>query len=466
MAPTSSTQTLSGASVFETIPGLNAPPRVRSRWQLRVLAFVCIFGFAFFLSSLVWVPWQQSIVGSGKVIVLSPMQRPQNLETPIKARLAHWYVQEGQVVEKGELVADLAEVDSKYLDDRQQERIENQKEALSNQLEAGRDRIKALEGQLKSLESYREAAIRGAGQKIQQAEQKLSQENTARQALAQNLETTKLNLKRVRTLHKKGIKSRRDLELAELSQVKAVTSLQKANSVIQVARQEQEVASIEREKVKAELSAKIAAIRAYAAEGAEKLAKTESEIQKLNNVLSNLQARVAQRQIRAPMTGRIVRMLKVGTGETVKPGDVLAVLAPETTDRAVELFVSGNDAPLVTPGRHVRLQFAGWPALQFSGWPSVAVGTFGGEVAVVDAVDDGKGRFRVLVIPDPDPLPEDEKQPWPDPSYLRPGAKVSGWVMLDVVSLGFELWRQFNGFAPTLKEAPKGPSKIKAAKRK
>ena len=46
-------------------------------------------------------------------------------------------------------------------------------------------------------------------------------------------------------------------------------------------------------------------------------------------------------------------------------------------------------------GRKVRLQFDGWPALQFSGWPAVAVGTFGGEIAVIDPVAGPDGRYRV-----------------------------------------------------------------------
>ena len=61
----------------------------------------------------------------------------------------------------------------------------------------------------------------------------------------------------------------------------------------------------------------------------------------------------------------------------------------------------GNDVPLVTVDREVRLQFEGWPAIQFgSGWPNVALGTYGGRVAAVDATDNGKGKFRVLVRPE------------------------------------------------------------------
>lgn len=136
-----------------------------------------------------------------------------------------------------------------------------------------------------------------------------------------------------------------------------------------------------------------------------------------------------------------MRVVTKQGGELVKPGDVLAVLVPDTQERAVELWVNGNDIPLVTPGRSVRLQFEGWPAIQFAGWPSVAVGTFGGTVAFVDAADDGNGRFRIVVVPD-------REEPWPATRFLRQGTRANGWVLLDRVRLGYELWRQFNGFPP------------------
>ena len=446
---------------------LGTPLRVKGFWQGSILAALTLLSLVIGAAGLVWIPWQQSVVGSGKVIVLSPMQRPQNLEAPIKARLAQWHVQEGDIVEAGELVAELAEVDVKYLDDRQVSRMQVQRAALEDQLDAGEGRITSLTKQIGSLHEYRKVSIASAEQKVLQTIQKLAQKQQALAAAEQNLVTTKLNYERTKTLVERGIKSQRDQELNDNYLVKAETEKQKAVADVQVSRQDQAVAELERDKISAELDAKISATEAYLAEAREKVAKTRTEIQKLDIYIASMKARVAQREVRAPIAGRVVRLLKVGATETVKEGDVLAVLAPDTPDRAVELFVSGNDAPLVTPGRHVRLQFAGWPALQFSGWPSVAVGTFGGKVSVVDAVDDGAGRFRILVVPDLEAIEKHGDSPWPDPSYLRPGAKVSGWVMLDVVSLGFELWRQFNGFAPALdkvpSEKPKGP---KAAKKK
>jgi hypothetical protein len=40
--------------------------------------------------------------------------------------------------------------------------------------------------------------------------------------------------------------------------------------------------------------------------------------------------------------------------------------------------------------------------------------------------------------------------------YLRQGVRANGWILLDEVRLGYELWRQFNGFPPVLSGAPTG----------
>ena len=155
----------------------------------------------------------------------------------------------------------------------------------------------------------------------------------------------------------------------------------------------------------------------------------------------------------APVSGTVLRLTANGPGEFVKPGDVVAEIVPDTNSRAVELWVSGNDMPLITPGRKVRLQFEGWPAVQFVGWPSIAVGTFGGVVSFVDATDNGKGEFRVVVTPDPD------DEPWPQTRYLRQGVRTNGWLLLDEVSVAFELWRQLNGFPPTIAQRAENTEK-------
>jgi len=149
-----------------------------------------------------------------------------------------------------------------------------------------------------------------------------------------------------------------------------------------------------------------------------------------------------QRQVVvAPADGYIQQLLSGNSSSSIKKGTKLAIFVPETTTPAVEIFVSGNDVPLIHIGRKARLEFEGFPAFQFSGWPDIGFGTFEGQVVSVDSVASKGGKFRVLISP----LNNDA---WPSDKILRRGAKVLGWVQMNRVTLGYELWRQFNGFPP------------------
>jgi hypothetical protein len=167
--------------------------------------------------------------------------------------------------------------------------------------------------------------------------------------------------------------------------------------------------------------------------------------------------RVQQRAVRAPCAGRVVRLNRVGAGETVVAGTVLATIVPGTEDRAAAILIRDFDAPLLSVGNPVRLAISGWPSLQFMGWPSIAVGTFAGKIAVIDAVDDGRHFYRIIVVPDHEAIAKKKEEPWPSVKYLRPGAQATGWVLLSNVPLWYEVWRQFNGFQPTV-PAPKTDS--------
>ncbi|CAM9855488.1 unnamed protein product, partial [Chrysoparadoxa australica] len=137
-----------------------------------------------------------------------------------------------------------------------------------------------------------------------------------------------------------------------------------------------------------------------------------------------------QRQlVTAQRDGTILSTIHGGGSVFVNEGDALAVFVPENLEPAAEIFIDGNDLPLVQPGRHVRLQFEGWPAVQFSGWPSVAVGTFGGKVYSVDPSVNKSGKFRVLIVPE-------EHEEWPSTLFLRQGTRVLGWLLLDTDRLG------------------------------
>lgn len=404
--------------------------------------------------ALIFVPWQQSVTGYGRVIVFSPMDRPQNIEAQIPGRLIRWNIVEGQTVSAGEIIAEIEDIDSKFLAGDQVARLESQRSFLQSGLSQSVMRESALGGQLGDLEKSRNLAIPAAEQRFHQAQDRVlvAQQNV--QQARQTVTTSELNLKRLQELFEKGLRSKRDLELAELDLVTSQTRLESMVAALDVAERDWQVARLDKDRVIADTSAQLNGVRASLASVRETIAKGNSDLQKLQVDIGNVAQRANQRLIKAPRDGRIVRVMRVGQGETVKAGDVLAVLAPTTNDQAVELLLSDYDAPLVSVGRQVRLNFAGWPAVQFVGWPSVAVGTFAGKVKVMDATDDGKSRFRIIIEPDTEAIKSGREEPWPTLDRLRPGAEVNGWVMLDTVSLGWELWRQFNAFPPTVNRGP------------
>jgi multidrug resistance efflux pump len=159
-------------------------------------------------------------------------------------------------------------------------------------------------------------------------------------------------------------------------------------------------------------------------------------------------ARQSEQIVRAPRDG-FIQSLNAGDAATfINAGDVLATFVPEAAERVIEIFIDGRDVALVKPGDQARIQFEGWPAVQFSGWPSVAVGTFGGRVIAVDHSAQVNGRFRVLIAEE-----RLDGFAWPEERYVRFGAVVQAWVLLETVPVGYEIWRQLNNFPPQLPAA-------------
>jgi multidrug efflux pump subunit AcrA (membrane-fusion protein) len=164
----------------------------------------------------------------------------------------------------------------------------------------------------------------------------------------------------------------------------------------------------------------------------------------LNRADVNL-SRQSSQIVRAPRDG-FIQSLNAGDAATyINAGDVLATFVPDGAARVIEIFIDGRDVALVRPGDQARIQFEGWPAVQFSGWPSVAVGTFGGRVISVDQSAQIDGRFRVLIAEE-----KLDGYAWPEERYVRFGAAVQAWVLLETVPVGYEIWRQLNNFPPQL----------------
>jgi len=413
---------------------------------------VASFFFVAFIS--LFLPWRQTITGTGKVTVFSPMNRPQTVNSQINAKLVKIYIHEGDWVERGQLLIEFEELDEKFLDKSQLERLKAQRLAYLDKRNAVERLISTLERQINSLVRVQSAVVPNADIEIRQTEDKLTASQQKLRAAEQNYKTAQLNFTRSEKLFEKGLISKRDLELAELAIVKSRSEYEASTAELNIASRDITQSQLGLTKVSAEGALKVQEAEAKLAQSFEKLADINSEIFKLDINLANLESRISQRKIYAPVDGQVVRLKVLGQGETVKSGSEILTIVPKTSDQAVELYISDVFAPLVSVGREVRLQFSGFPALQFSGWPSVALGTFPGIVKVIDANANENGEYRILVQPDYKRIKANKDKPWPKGDFLRPGSNVVGWVILDEVPVWYEFWRILNGFPPTVISNP------------
>lgn len=238
-------------------------------------------------------------------------------------------------------------------------------------------------------------------QLIERLQAERSQYLNKRLAVEQAQATAEIDMQRMQGLFEKGLVAQRDYELARI---------------------------------------KVDGLRGDVAEAAAALNRIEVSL-----------SRQSVQVVRAPRDGVILHVNGGDAATFINAGAPVATFVPDNAERAVQIDIDGRDVALVTPGASARLQFEGWPAVQFSGWPSVSVGTFGAKVLSVDPSADRAGRFRVLLVVDTeDPIA------WPEERFVRYGAKVRGWIQLDTVPAGYEVWRQLNNFPPNLVEQESG----------
>lgn len=393
-----------------------------------------ILGLAIAGALCLLLPWQQNIRGDGRVTALSPADRPQTVVSTIDGRIEQWFVAEGQYVNAGDSLLRLGEVKDQYFDPLLAQRYGTQITAKEQENAAKLDKVDALTRQIAQLEQ-------GLVFKRQQVRYKINIDSAEVVAAEVALQVAQRQLEGQQALYDQGLKSLTELEQRRLKLQESVAKLQSAQNKLISSRVELSAVEAEYGKEIAKAQADRSATLAEYSSGVGALAETQSKA-------SAFDVRRNYYVLRAPQSGYVVRALKAGIGEQVKAQEAIVTIMPGDPSLAAEVYVSANDVVLLRKGQQVRLQFDGWPALQFAGWPSISVGTFGGRIQVVDYTVSVGGKYRVLVVPDP------AEEPWPNANLLRQGSGVFGWAMLNEVPVWFELWRQLNGFPPSLPGVP------------
>lgn len=386
------------------------------------------------------LPWTQNVQSKGKVTTLRPEQRPQTIQSTIAGRIEQWYVQEGELVEKGDTIVFLSEIKAEYFDPDLVSRTEQQVSAKEGSIVAYDSKVTALENQIEALRAeldYKERQLRN---KIRQTELKIISDSieVERAIIDDSVAVRQFN--RTKELYDDGIKSLTDLEDKRVKMQSTRAKLVAARNKYETSINELDNARLALSTVLYEYNQKIAKAESDKFSTLSNRYDAEASANKLRIEASNYERRSQFYYITAPQNCYITKAIKPGVGETVKEGDGIVTIMPADYELAVELYIKPMDLPLIQIGQEVRFIFDGWPAFIFSGWPGQSFGTYRGQVFAIDNTISDNGEYRILVAPD-----EREKD-WP--IELRPGSGAQGIALLNNVPLWYEIWRRLNGFPP------------------
>jgi multidrug resistance efflux pump len=398
------------------------------------------WGLFFVLVFILFVPWTQNINTSGIVTTQFQEQRPQQINSIIPGKIIKWWVKEGDFVQKGDTIVELADTKDDYLDPRLIERTNDQLIAKKQKVDFYDSKITNIKGQIVAIEEgfkLKESAIRN---KIQQLERKILIDSAELSAAKIDLEVGTNQYNRAGKMLNDGIISLVDYERRTQSFNKAKAGFQEKQQKFLNTKQDVLIARIELNTLKQDVNDKLFKLKGDIANSNTEKSTVIAEVAKNENELSNYRIRGGQKWLVAPQTGQIIKAKKAGINEIVKEGEMIVEIVPNSFKYAVELFIKPMDLALINKGQDVRLQFDGYPAIVFSGWPNSSYGTFAGKISAIETNRNENGQFRVLIIPDM------SVKNWP--SNLKIGTGAQGFALLNDVPIWYELWRQLNGFPP------------------
>lgn len=403
---------------------------------------IILLGSLFCLACIIlFLPWTQNIRAKGKLTSLNPQNREQQIHSMISGRVEKWYVNEGQLLKRGDTVVFISEMKPDYLDPFLIEKTARQAEAKKASVASYKEKAQALSNQIDALKKNKKLKLLQAENYLKQAALKVTSDSIDYQTAVVNLEIAQNQFERQENLYKQGLKSLTDLQKRKQKLQESVNKKIAIQNKWLVSQNEYINARINLNAIENEYLEKIAKAESDHMSAVSNILQAEADYNKLSIQESNYVKRSGFYAITAPQDGYVTRALVVGIGETVKEGQPIFTFVPAHYDLAVEMYVRPIDLPLIRENANVRLQFDGWPALVFSGWPGLSFGAYDGKIVAYDKVAGPNGNFRVLVVPE-----GEDARPWPE--LLRIGSGANGIALLNRVPVWYELWRNLNGFPP------------------
>jgi len=384
--------------------------------------------------SFLFLPWEQTVKGQGVISAYDPTQRPYAISATINGFIDEFHVEENQFVKKGELLFTMIDLDRNYSSRLKQ--IENK---YQEQLENTYKQVLLSQEKKQNLSEYLDIGLKVYVQKLEQTKDKIKSLHLKKITLEKSYEIETLNFKRIASLYKDGIESKRKYDSVENVYIKAQTQLRKIVIDIEVENKNISIINKEKEQFHKDTQNKIKSIEDSILSSHNKITSIEQDLQRQSMNIS----RYDTSKVYAQKNGHVVRLYESDKNKLLKKGDEVAYFAPEVEQKTLLLKVSDFNMPLMKEGLPVRLMFYGWPAMQISGWPKITHGTFAGVIKKLDSISYDKGYFYAYVVEDPN-------EPWPKGDVLKIGTQTTAWIRLETVPIWYQIWRTVNGLPPRM----------------
>jgi multidrug resistance efflux pump len=176
---------------------------VEKFWHITFVIFLVILAFLF-------LPWQQTVKGTGIISAYDPTQRPYAVSATINGFIDEFHVEENQFVKKGDLLFTMVDLDRKY-----SAKLKNIEVKSQEQLQNTQKQILLSEEKKENLKEYLEIGLKVYAQKFAQTEDKIRSLRLKKVSLEKNHEIEKLNFERIALLYKDGIESKRKYDSME-----------------------------------------------------------------------------------------------------------------------------------------------------------------------------------------------------------------------------------------------------------
>lgn len=343
--------------------------RVKPRQASSVLLWAII---AFFVIFVIWASWatlDRTVRGVGRVVASSQLQIVSNLEGGVVKEIL---VRTGQVVRAGQpivrldptatggelgsgeaqtaaLLVKIARLKAEVLG-REPVYPAATNATVAEQIEIEKALHAARMQELAGITGAYGARGVQANRAVTEAESVLDARRSAREARAVELET-------IKPLVEKGIEPR--LSLNQAGSAASVAASEASQAAAALSRAHASVA---------EASASLAQARQdWRARAADELARAQAELSARASTMPALAARLDRTTVRAPLAGRINRVIVTTVGAAVGPGAPIAEISPSRDTLLIEARVRPEDIARVRSGQHARVNITAYDSSVY-GW--------------------------------------------------------------------------------------------------